>query len=99
MISIKNGIFEQMSSSYFAEALAQDENSEVDYAKITLYRSTNKRFATVLNSNNIARKEALHQDVKSRLKDIYENHKILNELGIAASSVNLEPNGNSASMP
>lgn len=97
---VRMGIFEQMNSSYLVEALAgTDENCEADYAKITLYRSTDKRFATVLNSGGTVKKEALCQDAKPRLKNICENHRILNELGIAAVPVNLEPDGNSVSMP
>ncbi|MCL2101825.1 MAG: hypothetical protein FWH22_08965 [Fibromonadales bacterium] len=99
--SVKIGIFENICNSYLVEALVSedDESCEVDYAKITLYRNANKRFATVLNSNNIAKKEALHIDAAPRLKILYENHKILEELGISVIPVNLEPNGNFVSMP
>jgi glycerophosphoryl diester phosphodiesterase len=97
---VKTGILEHISSGYLVEALVSetDENCEADYAKITLYRSTDKRFATVLNSGGTVKKEALCQDAKPRLKNICENHRILNELGIAAVPVNLEPDGNSVSM-
>ena len=99
--SVKIGIFEDICNSYLVEALVseKDESCEADYAKITLYRKPDKRFTTVVNSNNTVRKIALHQDTKPRLKDICENHRILNELGIAAIPISLEESGNSALMP
>jgi glycerophosphoryl diester phosphodiesterase len=97
----KIGIFENFCNSYLIEALAseKDENCETDYIKITSFRKTNKRFATIINSCHTVKKKALHEDAKFRLQILCENHKILEELGIAAIPVNLEANGNFVSMP
>nr|AGS52942.1 glycerophosphoryl diester phosphodiesterase [uncultured bacterium contig00028] len=91
----------EFGNSYLVEALVseKDESCKVDYARITLYRTSDKRFATVVNSDNTAKKIALHKDTKTRLKSLHENHKTLEELGIAVIPTTLEPNGNSVSMP
>jgi hypothetical protein len=96
---IRGGAFEFMCGAYLVEARTNENNEPcpVDYAAVTAYREPAKRFATIVRSDGIVVKKALHKDGYESLKKMQKNHEELAGLGVNVISLSLE--GDSLKMP
>ncbi|MDR1688882.1 MAG: glycosyltransferase family 2 protein [Clostridiales bacterium] len=91
---IRGGAFEFMCGAYLAEArvCVADAPCPVDYAAVTAYRSSAKRFATTVRNDGTVRKMALHPDGQKSLLQILQNHEELANFGVDVLPVKLEGN-------
>jgi hypothetical protein len=96
---IRGGAFEFMCGAYLVEARvdADDAPCRVDYAALTAYRETGKRFATTLNNDGTVYKLPLHPDGIKTVRRIAANHAELRSLGINALECTVE--GDALVMP
>ena len=91
---IRGGAFEFMCGAYLVEArvCGQDEPCKVDYAAVTEYRESAKRFATTVLNNGFVNKVPLHEDGYGSIHKILSNHEELAQMGINVVPLHVESN-------
>ncbi len=96
---IRGGAFEFLCGAYLVEArvCAEDAPCPVDYAAVTAYRESGKRFATVVGNDGWVRKTPLHPDGEESVRRIIRNHDDLARLGLDVVPARMD--GGSLVMP
>lgn len=96
---IRGGAFSFMCGAYLVEARACKMTAPcpVDYAAVTAYRETSKRFATTIRNDGYVYKFPLHPDGILSLENTQKNHEELARLGVDV--LPLERRGDMLVMP
>jgi hypothetical protein len=89
---IRNEAFTFLCNSYLLEARhdVADAPCAIDYAAITAYRASDRRFATTLNNDGKAYKRPLSPDATVGIERIAANHDALRNCGVNVLACTIE---------
>lgn len=79
---IQNGMFHTMANGYLIECAKDGNNSNVDHVTLSTDRGEEDALATIIYSDGIVEKKALHEAGKEKLFQMVENQDDLQKHGI-----------------
>ncbi len=86
---IENGLFHLMANAFIYEC-GNGPFLDIQHVTLSMERSRENAFATIISSDGIVRKMALYEDGIEKIKIIHENHKQLMENGIQVAPTQIK---------